>query len=353
MKLKAGDWVEVRSKEEILHTLDGRGRLEELPFMPQMFQYCGQKFKVYKRAHKTCDTVNQTGGRRLKDGVHLDIRCSGEEYGGCQAACLIFWKEAWLKSISGNNLSIAGHEDRERNMNSTAHPSLCSEADVWSGTRAKNQHMDGETRYQCQATALPLFTTLLPWWDIRQYVEDYRSGNASLDKMVRAFLYAGYYNASNAGIGLGRPMRWCYDRFQELWGGIPYPRWKGKIPTGQKTPTNTLDLQPGEWVRVKSYKEILATLDTFNKNKGLYFDAEHVPYCEGVYRVKSRVTEIIDEKTGKLISFKNVSIILEGVVCQARYSNCRLFCPRSIYPWWREIWLERISESIHGDKNRS
>ena len=56
--LCAGDWVEVRSKEEILETLDKNGRLDGLPFMPQMFKYCGQRFQVYKRAHKTCDTVS-------------------------------------------------------------------------------------------------------------------------------------------------------------------------------------------------------------------------------------------------------------------------------------------------------
>ena len=55
MKPCAGDWVEVRSKEEILSTLDKSGRLEGLPFMPQMFKYCGQRFQVYKRAHKTCE----------------------------------------------------------------------------------------------------------------------------------------------------------------------------------------------------------------------------------------------------------------------------------------------------------
>ena len=55
--LCAGDWVEVRSKEEILETLDKNGRLDGLPFMPQMFKYCGQRFQVYKRTHKTCDTV--------------------------------------------------------------------------------------------------------------------------------------------------------------------------------------------------------------------------------------------------------------------------------------------------------
>jgi hypothetical protein len=44
MKLRAGDWVEVRSREEILRSLDENGRLEGLPFMPQMFQYRGQRF---------------------------------------------------------------------------------------------------------------------------------------------------------------------------------------------------------------------------------------------------------------------------------------------------------------------
>jgi hypothetical protein len=97
VKLRAGDWVEVRSKAEILMSLDEKGCFQGLPFMPQMFQYCGQRFRVYKRAHKTCDTVNQTGGRWLAGGVHLPLRCDGTAYGGCQAACLLFWKEVWLK----------------------------------------------------------------------------------------------------------------------------------------------------------------------------------------------------------------------------------------------------------------
>ena len=58
MKSRAGDWVEVLSKEEILGTLDKNGRLDELPFMPQMFKYCGQRFRIYKSAYKTCDTVS-------------------------------------------------------------------------------------------------------------------------------------------------------------------------------------------------------------------------------------------------------------------------------------------------------
>ena len=43
LKLRAGEWVEVRSKEEILKTLDKRGQLEGLPFMPQMFALWGRR----------------------------------------------------------------------------------------------------------------------------------------------------------------------------------------------------------------------------------------------------------------------------------------------------------------------
>ena len=89
-KLVAGEWVEVRSREEILATLDEQGEFANLPFMPEMLEFCGRRFQVSKRAHKTCDTVNVTGGRRLANGIHLDLRCDGQAYGGCQAA----WRAA-------------------------------------------------------------------------------------------------------------------------------------------------------------------------------------------------------------------------------------------------------------------
>ena len=44
---------------------------------------------------------------------------------------------------------------------------------------------------------------------------------------------------------------------------------KGKTPKGEP-----LNLQPGELVRVKSKREIVATLDKMNRNRGLSFDHE-------------------------------------------------------------------------------
>ena len=90
MMLKAGDLVEIKSKDEILQTLDRNGRLDEMPFMPEMFQYCGMRFKVRKRAHKTCDPIYTNAGRKLDNTVHLNLRCDGKAHGGCQAGCLLF-----------------------------------------------------------------------------------------------------------------------------------------------------------------------------------------------------------------------------------------------------------------------
>ena len=81
-------------------TLDANGRLDELPFMPEMLRYCGARMMVGKRAHKTCDPAIGIGGRKMANTVHLsNVRCNGADHDGCQAACLIFWKEAWLKRI--------------------------------------------------------------------------------------------------------------------------------------------------------------------------------------------------------------------------------------------------------------
>src|SRR4029079_12146115 len=89
---KVGDWVEVRSKKEILATLDSHGQLESMPFMPEMFAFCGRRFQVHKRAHKTCDTVFPVRSRRVSRTVHLETRCDGAAHGGCQASCLLYWK---------------------------------------------------------------------------------------------------------------------------------------------------------------------------------------------------------------------------------------------------------------------
>jgi hypothetical protein len=349
MKACADAWVEIRGKEEILRTLDKNGRLDELPFMPQMFQYCGQRFRVYKSAYKTCDTVSgDYAGRRLPDGVHLNIRCDGQAYGGCQAGCLIFWKKAWLKPVDGPVRSLHTLNDEGSQIDCLHWRDHRTERDVWRAT--KYEGAGGETKYSCQATELLNYTAPLKWWDARQYVEAYASGNRTLPEICRGLWFLFYYYATLAfSDRWGRPARWLYSQFQAVTGGIPFPRLKGKIPVGQPTPRRDLGLQPGDLVRVKPYDEILATLDIGLSNRGLGFDAELVPYCGKVFRVSACVERFVDEKSGQMRRMKTPAVMLEGVTCKALYSGRRIFCPRGIHLWWREIWLDRVSNDAHSE----
>jgi hypothetical protein len=342
-KLCVGDWVEILSKEEILRTLDENGQLEGMPFMPEMFAFCGKRLQVYKRAHKTCDTVFPVRGRRVHQAIHLDTRCDGSAHGGCQASCLLFWKEAWLKPLGKNPSEVATISQRVSPDRENAAQSCggCSEMQVWSRAQSVSADSD-EPTYTCQATQLPYATTNLEWWELSQYIEDYRSGNVGLWRLVCGAVYFPYLWLSRTGIGLGRPMRWFYDTFHRLWAGTPFPRRRGTIPVGGRTPVKSLNLEPGELVRIKPYKEILDTIDYHNRNRGLFFDAEEVPYCGQTFRVQRRVNKIVNERTGKMRIMKTPSVILDSVICESRYSECRLACPRSIYSYWRETWLERV-----------
>jgi hypothetical protein len=321
-KLKVGDWVEVRSKEEILRTLDLNGRLHGMPFMPEMFAFCGQRFKVYKRAHKTCDTVFPVRGRRVDRAVHLETRCDGSAHGGCHAGCLIFWKDAWLKPVSGEGKRSALIDARSLIANNagTSIQTGCRESDVTAGAQAPVP-AGAPARYVCQATQLPYATSDLDWRDWSQYIEDYQSGNVGLWRIVCGAAYFIFHWLSNVGVGVGKPIRWIFDHLHFLWGGYPYPRRNGTIPDGESTPTVTLNLQPGELVRVKPHREILATLNTRSKNRGLFFDAEEVPYCGKTYRVLRRVDRIVNERTGYMQEMKTPCVILDSVICESRYSE--------------------------------
>jgi len=111
----------------------------------------------------------------------------------------------------------------------------------------------------------------------------------------------------------------------------------------ERAPHVRLDLRPGELVQVKSREEIALTLDTQGRNRGLFFDVEMLPYCGRTFRVLRRVQRIIDERTGRMLHLPNDCIVLDGVVCSGELSRRRLFCPRSIVPYWREIWLRRVA----------
>jgi hypothetical protein len=336
LKLRPGDVVEVRSEAEILATLDANGRLDNLPFMPEMLAHCGRQYRVEKRADKTCDTINYEGNRRMYDTVHLaGMRCDGSAHGDCQAACPFYWKEAWLKRVSASGGAIA--------------PAATPASYVTPGidhtrlvqlTRRPPAPDDAEVRYQCQATEILTATHPMKWWDVRQYLRDVTSGNVGVSDVFAAIAFRLFRKTISARWfrGYTAVVR-AYNGFQKWRGGPLFPETFGQL---EKTPKQTLDLVPGERVRVKPLEEIRKTVNTRSRNRGLSFDAEMVRYCGRELVVRSRVEQIIDERTGRMVKMSSDCIILEGAVCEARCSHKRLFCPRLLYPFWREIWLERV-----------
>jgi hypothetical protein len=329
-RLRPGDAVEVRSVEEILATLDETGRLDGLPFMPEMLQFAGKRLPVYRRAIKACDTIGNTGMYRMERAVHLEgARCDGAAHGGCQASCLLYWKEAWLKPVSPDG-DLA-------QLGAKAEPALGA-GTVTVETLERATRFDGqgssEPIYSCQATDLPKAAPdHIRGWDLGQSVRDVQAGNARVWPMVMGLLILAFNKYQNAS-------KRFLPRALRIHRGQTYPFVDGAVVG--PTPKETLDLQPGELVEVKSKEEIFATIDASGHNRGLRFDVEMLKYCGTRARVLRRVSRIVDEKTGRILQWPSDCIILEGVVCAADYHQ---FCPRAIYPYWREIWLRRVDEA--------
>ena len=100
--LQPGEWVEVKSVAEITETLDREKKYKGLYFMPEMEEFCGKKFKVFKRAEII--KLESTGEvRKLTcPAVFLEgVYCDGTYHDGCDRACFLFWRELWLRRILG------------------------------------------------------------------------------------------------------------------------------------------------------------------------------------------------------------------------------------------------------------
>jgi hypothetical protein len=312
--LRRGDLVEVRSAGEILATLDEQGALDAMPFMPEMVPYLGRRYTVAARADKICDTIGSTlQSRQMHDTVLLDdLRCDGAAHGGCQADCRIYWNEAWLKKVESLAAPAVPPDDAEV---------AALLARIEPQVRRSGEGEGDDVRWKCQVTEANAASVPLSTTDPRPYFQELRNGNVGAVTFVKVMARAAYM----------QPMH----HFKLL-------HWP-KGPNVKSPPRpEPLGLQPGDWVRVKSRDEIEATLTTEGNNRGLHFDIEMVPFCGKVLQVRDRVTHIIEEHTGRMLRFGNDCIKLEGAVCSGQRSTGRFFCPREIYPYWREAWLERV-----------
>jgi len=100
-----------------------------------------------------------------------------------------------------------------------------------------------------------------------------------------------------------------------------------------------LRLWPGEWVRVRPFSEIAATLDENGSLGALPFMPEMLPYCGRHFRVFRRIDKIHDYYTlgGTGLRRLRDSVTLDDLRCNgAAHGGCQAACQFI----WKEAWLE-------------
>jgi hypothetical protein len=320
-RLRRGDQVVVRSPEEILATLDAEGTLGALPFMPEMLDWCGKTFRVERRVGKTCVAlppgVYPNQRFPADDVVFLGgLRCDGGAHDGCKRSCKIFWKEAWLRPVEGSEPAPAP-------ASATAGREACL---------ARLKTKSDETHYFCQTTSLPRATEPFPGSKklsmVRVALHEVLDGDRSLAELARMLVSWSWQRAMN-----------------KLHGG----RWV--TGPGDRTPTASVGLAPGDQVRIRSRAEVVATLDGRRRNRGMGFCPEMTRCCGADAEVRQRIDRLIDERTGVMrelrdtVSLRNV----KGRGIDMPDADCLCAdelgdCARGEMMFWREIWLERVDE---------
>jgi hypothetical protein len=314
-RLRPGDVVAVRSSKEIFGTLDSDGTLDGLPFMPEMLEFCGKRFRLLNRVvqatiddafliHHTESFVREF---RNNDVVILTgVRCSGVDHDGCQRGCALFWKEAWLEKV-----------DRDHDM-SPGEFAAAGFDQLHSILKTRTDH----GKYFCQSSEFLKATLHLSGLQrVQKCFSAVAAGNIGPLAMVKRVLVWMWWKSRT-------------KLFGEHARGIQ-----------KNTPAELLDLQPGELVEVKSIQEIVSTLSKKGRNRGLHFSVDQRPFCGGRYRVRSRADRFISEGTGEMKYFCN-TVILDDVLCD---SACFAFggCYRADFLYWREIWLRRVESQTN------
>jgi hypothetical protein len=302
----AGDPVEVRSWAEIAATLDDRGCLEQLPFMPEMLAMCGKRARVFRCVHRLFD-YRKTRRMRHMDGAVLLVGavCDGSHHGGCEAACHTIWKAAWLRRVEG---STGGAPPASSSLAATADPTKVLQF----GTQGP--------RYICQLTQLNSASQPLG-----------RSGTANFLRP----LVAGNVTPVAFAVAV---LTYLFNELQRLRGGYSFPEFEP--PTREGTRREEPLLQAGDRVLVRSSAEIRVTLNEKLEHRGMGFEPDMLKHCGHRHCVEAQVRKLIDIVSGEMRTLQTPAYMLRHV----HFSGERQFFNAQYEPlFWRSAWLQRES----------
>jgi hypothetical protein len=314
-----GDWVRVKSLQQIQMTLDVDGTLDGLPMMPEMTKHCGERLRIVRFANQVCANVGTVKMRSLSGVVVLKVdRCDGQFHGGCAMGCDFLWKTQWLTADDANEEStpegdlrvstVAGqHNVGHDFQQALIQLSAVDKCDGGNVVKGPKQY------FRCQATELGAASRQTSAFNLEQYRVERQSNGTSLGR-IGAFLASTVYRkVTRQNTNCGGPCR--------------------------RTPVSDLGLEIGDKVRVKSFQEIVKTLDAKGCNRGLWFDEEEMlRFCGRELTVTRRINRLIHEGTGELLEMRVPAVVLNETQCSGL---SRRFCGRGMLHFWREVWLDR------------
>jgi hypothetical protein len=102
---------------------------------------------------------------------------------------------------------------------------------------------------------------------------------------------------------------------------------------------------PGEWVEVRSFAELRATLDADGALDGLPFMPEMLRYCGRRLRVSRRVEQTCVESGGVKIRRLPGVVLLEDLRCDGGAHDG---CEKSCSLLWKDAWLKVPAEAGEG-----
>jgi hypothetical protein len=97
-ELRSGDRVRVKTKKQILETLNSWNTLRGCAFMEEMWRFCGTNQRVLKRVERFLDERDYLVKKCNNIVILEGVQCSGSvDFGRCDRTCFLFWREEWLE----------------------------------------------------------------------------------------------------------------------------------------------------------------------------------------------------------------------------------------------------------------
>ena len=112
LDLQPGELVRIKSKEEIVRTLDTKRLNRGMGFEEEMARSCGRTARVIRRVDRCID---EKTGRMLtmkNSCIVLEgVVCGGVYHGNCPREFLPFWRKIWLDRVNEAPNQIARSQE--------------------------------------------------------------------------------------------------------------------------------------------------------------------------------------------------------------------------------------------------